>query len=154
MRKHDLISSILWFIMGLSILLSSISFGLGTLSVPGPGFMSFLAGAIICVFSAITFLGALFSKSKEAAVHLWAKLNYFKLVSVLVLLFAYVFLIDTLGFIISTLLLVFLLMRFLGSLGWFQSLLGAILTTTCCYFIFDLWLRTSLPKGVITSWIF
>jgi len=154
MRKHDLISSAVWFFMGLSILFSSPSFGLGTLSVPGPGFMSFIAGAIICVFSAVTFLGALFSKNEEATVHLWTKLNYFKLVSVLVLLLAYIFLVDTLGFIISTFLLVFLLMRFQGSLGWFQSLLGALLTTICCYFIFDFWLKTSLPKGVIISWVF
>jgi len=152
MRKHDLISSAIWFFVSLLILFSAPKLGFGSLSVPGSGFMPFLAGAFICLFSIATFLSALFTKGEEKVV-LWGNINYFKLVTVLVLLLVYIFVIDYVGFLVGTFLLILLLMHFLGSLRWLPSLFGAFATTICCYFIFDVWLRTNLPKGVIMSWV-
>jgi len=148
MKKHDIVSSTIWLTIGLAILFNSLNLGLGSLSVPGSGFMPFLAGALISFFAFLVLIGAIYRKG-EVKQKLWTNIDYRKVSSVFVVLLLYIFLLEKIGFIIGTFLLISLIMLFIGSRGWLQSLIGGIIATIICYFLFNVWLQTQLPKGFL-----
>jgi len=147
MRRHDLISSTLWFCTGLFITLYAPQFDLGTASMPGSGFMPFLAGIFICIFSALTFLQAHFDKEGKTE-KLWENIQFRKLIFVSLSLLIYTFFLDIVGFLICTFFLIFFLIHFVGSENWLRSVLGAVLTSILSYLLFDTWLKAQLPKGI------
>ena len=148
MRRHDLISSTIWFCAGLFITLYAPQFDLGTASAPGTGFMPFLAGILMCIFSAVTFLQAYFNQDRKSE-KLWENIQFQKLIFVALGLFIYTFFLDLVGFLICTFLLILFLIRFVGSENWPKSIAGAILTSALCYLLFDKWLQANLPRGIL-----
>lgn len=148
MRRHDLISSTIWFCTGLFITLYAPQFDLGTASAPGSGFMPFLAGILMCIFSAVTFGQAYFNQDRKSE-KLWGNIQLQKLIFVALGLLIYTFFLDVVGFLICTFLLIFFFIRFVGSENWFKSIIGAILTSIFCYLLFDKWLQANLPRGIL-----
>ena len=148
MRTHDLTSSAILFLLGLFVLLYAPQFDLGRLGAPGPGFMPFLAGLIICIFSAITFLSGFLSKPVEAQ-KIWANIEFRKLIFTVLMLMVYTLLLKEIGFIICTFFLILLLMRYAGSNTWFISILGGAMSSILSYLLFETWLRAQLPWGIL-----
>ena len=148
MRRHDLISSTILFFIGLFIVFYAPQFGLGSLSMPGPGFMPFLTGLFICSFSAITFLRALLNKSVEVE-EIWAKIKFQKLIFTILVLIVYALLLKKIGFIICTFLLILILVRYTGSRTWLTSILCGSLSSILSYLLFETWLKSQLPKGIL-----
>jgi putative tricarboxylic transport membrane protein len=148
MKRNDLISSGVFFGVGLLIILYSPQFDLGSLSSPGPGFMPFLSGVIVCGFASVTFLGTF--RDKSASVEkVWGKVNFRKLIFVLLLLCAYAGLLKPLGFIICSFFLILILMHYIGLQPWFKSILGAGLSSIMSYLLFETWLKSELPRGIL-----
>jgi putative tricarboxylic transport membrane protein len=148
MRTHDLISSTIWFCTGLFITLYAPQFDLGTASAPGSGFMPFLTGILMCIFSAVTFGQAYFNQDRKSE-KLWENIQLQKLIFVALGLFIYTFFLDVVGFLICTFLLILFFIRFVGSENWLKSIVGAILTSILCYLLFDKWLQANLPRGIL-----
>ena len=148
MRRHDLLSSTVWFCAGLFITLYAPQFDLGIASAPGPGFMPFLAGILMCVFSAITFGQAYFNRDPKSE-RLWENIQLQKIIFVGLGLLIYTFFLDIVGFLICTFLLILFFIRFVGSENWLKSIVGGILTSIFCYLLFDKWLQTNLPRGIL-----
>lgn len=147
MKRHDLISSGILFGFGLLILLYAPEFGLGRLNSPGSGFMPFLSGLVICGFSATNFFQALQKKATPSE-KIWDKVNFRKLIWVMLILCAYAILLERTGFIIDTFLLILILMRYVGSEPWLKSILGAVLSSILTYLLFETWLSAQLPRGI------
>ncbi len=148
MKKHDLMSSTVFFAIGLFIISYAPEFGLGSLSAPGPGFMPFLAGLIICGFSAITFLGAFLDKSAEVQ-EIWAKIKFQRLILTILMLVAYTLLVKRMGFLICTFILILIIMRYVAYQSWFKSILSGVLSSILAYVLFETWLKAQLPKGIL-----
>ncbi len=147
MRRHDLISSTIFFCFGLFIVLFAPQFDLGVPSSPGPGFMPFLTGLIICSFSITIFFRAFFDKSTEIE-KIWAGVRFGKLISLNLMLIAYAFLINPLGYIICSFFLILFLMRYIGLQNWKRSIFGGGLSSILSYLLFDTWLKVQLPTGI------
>jgi uncharacterized BrkB/YihY/UPF0761 family membrane protein len=60
----------------------------------------------------------------------------------------YTILLKTLGFLLTTFLLVLYLFRVIEPLSWKKVFAGAFLTACGAYLVFDLWLQAQLPKGI------
>ena len=148
MRKHDLLSSFIFFCFGLLVLLYAPYFNLGTPRRPGSGFMPFLGGAVICLYSAITFVQAYLQKSGQEE-KIWKKVKFGPLIFVLFMIILYPWAMKLLGFFISSFLLLMLIMRFAGSQTWFTSVLGAGLSSLGSYLLFETWLKTQFPAGIL-----
>lgn len=148
MKKHDLISSCGLFCFGLFIVLYAPQFDIGSLSSPGSGFMPFLSGLIICGFATVTFFGA-FRETSTGAEKIWNGVNFYKLISVLLILCLYALSLKSLGFIICSFCLILLLMRYVGSQPWFNSVLGGAFSSIASYFLFEMCLKAELPKGIL-----
>jgi putative tricarboxylic transport membrane protein len=147
MRRHDLISSVIFFCIGLFIAFYAPQFGIGSLSTPGTGFMPFLTGLIICGFAAVIFLQALLSQSDRVE-KIWAGIKFKKLVLSILMLVAYGFLLEPLGFIVDSFLLIIFLTRYMGSQTWKRSIICGVSSSILSYLLFETWLKAQLPKGI------
>jgi hypothetical protein len=64
-------------------------------------------------------------------------------------LFGYVFILEPLGYIVATLLLLLVQIRWVEDRPWTTSLLTAALAAVISFLIFGLWLKVLLPPGII-----
>jgi putative tricarboxylic transport membrane protein len=150
MRNTDQSSSLFWLAVGIGTALSSLKYGIGTFHEPGPGFITFFAGAILIILSLGLFLSSLRDREGRSGLkNLWAGLETGKVLYVIVLLVAYLFLLKPAGFLISTFFLLFLLFRVRGSYGLKTIFLLSSLVTLGSYIIFEIWLKAQLPKGIL-----
>lgn len=147
MRKHHLIVSTVGFSIGLFIVLYSLQYDLGTAEMPGSGFMPFLTGILMSSFTSITLLQAYFDKTGKVE-KIWANIQFYKLLFVVVGLLIYVLLLEKIGFVICTFFLLLVFIRFVGPQSWLASFLGAGLTSIISYLLFETCLKTELPKGI------
>jgi putative tricarboxylic transport membrane protein len=150
MRDPDQSSSLFWLVIGIGIVLCSLKYGFGSLHEPGPGFITFFAGAILIILSLSLFFSSFRDqKARTRLQTLWAGLDPGKVLYVIVLLVAYTFLLKPIGFLISTFFLLFLLFRVKGTYRLKSIFLMSLLVTVGSYIIFEIWLKAQLPKGVL-----
>jgi hypothetical protein len=151
MKHTNIISAVFWLCLGLLFSIWSTSYHIGGITQPGPGFLPFVLGILIILFSLIL-LGQGWaerrsSKETETAPSLiasWKKIAYV----ILILLFA-TFAFEPLGYLITVFLFIAFLMlrKELRSLR--TAVLAASLTTLGIYLVFVLLLEQPLPRGFL-----
>jgi len=149
MKNNDQRSSLFWLVAGLAIAFYSVKYGLGALSSPGPGFVPFLSGLAIATLALVVFLQQLPRASKEKLSDLWVQKDWPKVLVVMGALVLYAVVFKTLGFLLSTFLLIFFLLRAIEPLSWKKVFLGAICTALGSYVVFQVWLAAQLPEGIL-----
>jgi putative tricarboxylic transport membrane protein len=150
MRNTDQSSSLFWLVIGTGIALCSLKYGIGTFREPGPGFITFFGGVILILLSLGLFLSSFRDREGQGGFKsLWADLETGKVLYVIALLVAYIFLLKPVGFLISTFFLLFLLFRVKGSYRIKTIFLMSFLVTVGSYIIFEIWLKAQLPKGIL-----
>ena len=150
MRNTDRSSSLFWLVVGIGIAISSLKYGFGTFHEPGPGFITFFAGAILTFLSLALFFSSFRDRVDRGGLrNLWVGLEFGKVLYVILLLVAYTLMLKSIGFLISTFVLLFLLFRVKGSYRLRTILLMSFLVTTGSYLIFEIWLKAQLPKGIL-----
>jgi hypothetical protein len=151
MKRHDQMSSLLWLILAIIICIESSRLSFGSFHNPGPGFLPLLVGLLLGIFSIIIFLQATLSGRPQEHIPPWVpRERWKKLIWVLVALFAYAICLETLGFLISTfLLLVFLFRAGIETQRWIYVIGGSAIASFSSYAVFELWLKTQLPKGFL-----
>ena len=149
---YDRASGLIWMVLGVALGIGSLRLGFGTFHKPGPGFMPFLTGCLLALLGLLlAFLSTPgFPKhpvETEDRVSLKSFLG--KGAFSLVVSFVYVLLLDPLGFVLATFLLIFSLLKIMGTRKWAAPLLISILTVVASYLIFEVWLRINFPKGIL-----
>jgi len=146
--NNDQVSALIWLACGGAITWGSVGHGLGTLSSPGSGFITFLAGMGICLFASIGLLDTTLRKRKDRG---WKPIlktvQWKKSFLVMGALTAYALLLSSLGFILCTALFVGFMLRAMKPQGWLLVIAGGILSALGTYAIFELWLKAQLPRG-------
>lgn len=153
MKKYDQISTLFWFLFGLYIIQEGYAIHLGILREPGPGFLLFWSGVVLCGLSALTFFKAQFSKEKESE-KMWEGIKWHKPLLILMISFVYVLFFARLGFLLSTFILVLLLFKFTEPQKWSKVLVSSFLSVFFCWLIFDFCLKCQFPKGLLENLIF
>jgi len=150
MRNTDQSSSLFWLVVAIGIVLLSLKYGVNTFHEPGPGFITFFAGTILIVLSLALFFSNFRDQQERSSLRsLWAGLEIGKVLYVILLLVAYIFLLKPVGFLISTFLLLALLFRVKGSYRLKMILFMSLLVTAGSYLVFEIWLKAQLPKGIL-----
>ena len=150
MFNNDQVSSASWFFIGVIIVLASIPYGLGGVHSPGTGFMPFLTGLALCILSIIEFVRATRENRKgKRWKTLFKDLQWDKPLIALAGLLVYALLWNSLGYLIGTALLVGFLLRVIYPQKWLVVILGAILSSSLSYIIFQIWLEAQLPRGIL-----
>lgn len=149
MKKFDLQSGFLLLTISILICIGSVRLSLGSLKTPGPGFMSFLAGALLGVF-ALTILAETLVKGSSENRRFWeSSEGRTKVILTLVSLFIYGLGLHIAGFIIMTGVFIGFLLAFIGNEKWTTVVLGGILSAVVSYLFFGMWLGLQLPKGFL-----
>jgi hypothetical protein len=154
--KPDKVSSIFWMVLGMVMTYASYKLKLGTLTHPGPGFLPFLAGVILCCLSIVVFLKAgrrIDEKAKKLR-ELWAGMNWLSAAIVVVTLLVYALVFTHVGFLLSTIGLLTFLFRARERMGWFAAIGGALIASFASFAVFAIWLKVQLPYGIIEKCLF
>lgn len=151
MRKWDGIASFLGMSLGVLLVISSLKLDLGHFNNPGPGFMPLGSGILLTALCFAYGVQSIWMKDydykKKSSP--WPRGNLEKIIGVLIALFLFTFLLTTLGYLLST----FLLMIFLFWVGdpekWISTAIKAALTVLVSYIVFDKWLMIQFPRGFL-----
>jgi hypothetical protein len=140
--SRDLVSGLFWLTVAIVVAVHGFTLKLGTLGRPGPGFFPFWGAVLLGILSVILLAGSRAS-SGPASAH---GARSWTLIVVAGALLAYVVLLERLGFVTVTFLFLLLLFRLVRK-GWMVSGLAALAGAGACYALFQLWLKTQLPRG-------
>jgi putative tricarboxylic transport membrane protein len=149
MKKYDLISGFFFLLFAFLICFLSARLPLGSWRHPGAGLFPLLIGIILGLLSAIASFRAYQSKSHESKKPLVSEGKGKNLVVVLSALFVYAICLESLGFLISSFLVLIILFRGVEPQRWTVSVLGSALISFMSYVIFELWLKARLPRGLL-----
>ena len=150
MKHPDQYAGIFWILLGIVITVSSFFYGVGSFSTPGPGFITFGAGAILTVLSLLLWVSAGRSKGSPLSLRsLWEGRQTGKAFYILVLLVVYMLLLSPLGFLISTFFLLILLFRIQAPYSLKNVVLLSAASTLASMIVFDFWLGVQLPRGFV-----
>jgi putative tricarboxylic transport membrane protein len=150
MGKADRISGIPWLFFSVFIMIESYRMGLGNLHQPGPGFLYFWAAIVLAIMSSVVLIRGWKSKrAGEAKIALFGGDSILKVILVLISVFLYAFFMEVLGFIPVTLLFFIFLLGFVEKKGLFFTAFVSVLVTVIAYLIFERWLQSQLPRGIL-----
>ncbi|MFC1815537.1 tripartite tricarboxylate transporter TctB family protein [Thermodesulfobacteriota bacterium] len=135
-------SGFFFFGLSLFVLWESLRLGLGTLMKPGSGFFSFCAGVILSVLSLVVIYRGWGVRESLTA-------HSRRVILVLLSLFVYSLVLNTLGFVVSTFFLVGILFQIGESRRWWTLLIMSVLVTSLAYLIFGVLLNVYFPRGFV-----
>jgi putative tricarboxylic transport membrane protein len=116
---------------------------------PPPGFLPFWAGVTLAIFSIILIVSASVRPADPRKKETFPKGR--ALLSVIFLttaLAAHIFMLDVLGYLADTFLLIAFLLRVVMRARWKMSLAVALLASVSLYLIFQVMLEVNLPKNM------
>jgi putative tricarboxylic transport membrane protein len=153
-EKVQIIPVLFW--IGFSLLVMALSYKLGLEDKtgmtgawnPGPGLMPFLCASLLLLV-ALGLLGSMLLRRsrQEKEKTKPGRMNYGKILLVLGTLFAYAFLLEKLGYLVMTFLLLGLLFWRMGT-KWNYALAASVGTALLTYFLFT-YLGLLFPEGIL-----
>jgi len=149
MKKYDRVSSLVWLSFAFYIGIESLRLPLGSWRDPGAGFLPLGAGICLAILSLTAFFQARSRVEEKTRKGWYSQEKWKSLLLILAVLFGYALFLDFLGFLISTFLLLVMLFRFVEPQRWVVSIGGSALAAIASYVIFEIWLKTQLPKGIL-----
>jgi putative tricarboxylic transport membrane protein len=144
-RTLDMVSAVFWFALALFVCYRATLLGLGGASEPGSGFIFFWSGLIMACLSLAVLVDSLQGVIEERPA--LAGTNWPKLFLVLLGLVLYGLLLERVGFVVTTFVLLIFLLRIGEETRWPTVLTVASVAAFSSFALFDLWLKIRLPKG-------
>ena len=148
MKRTYVVVNIFWLVLSTAVCVESWSLKVGGLHNPGPGFLPFYTAILLGLLALISLVHTL-NGPEGSASQIWGGIHYGKLAILLGALFLYVFLLDRLGFLLGTFLLLLVLFRIVEPYGWKTILLSSLLTIGGMYLFFVILLESRLPRGFL-----
>ena len=150
MKSYNRIAAIFFLLIGVFFALYARRVEIGTFTEPGPGFLPFWAGLTLVAMSIILLLRTYATKSEAAKSAFFALPDSWKRVLATFLsLIAYNLLLTSLGFTVTTFLLLIFLVRFIFPQTWKRTLLVGALGSIFARLLFINFLETQLPRGLL-----
>ena len=147
-----------WIALGIFVSFLGWRIKIGNFRAPGPGFLAVVAGFALIIIGAFM----LFSKAASTggvsvdadgrSVSLLRGLLKRRLAATMGLLVAYAFFLDAAGYLLCTFLVMWGLFYDWGKNRLFNAFFASLATTAVTYLIFETWLRTQLPRGILPWW--
>jgi uncharacterized BrkB/YihY/UPF0761 family membrane protein len=151
LKKTFLINDLTWMVLAAAFCYGGLKLGFGSFHQPHAGFMPFLAGLVLGLLALADLISGLVNRWKEDKEdrEIWANINWGKLLLTVALLFVYTILFSTLGFTISTVLLLLFLFRVMEPKPWWVVALSSVACTGLFYLAFKVGLDSQLPRGFL-----
>jgi len=157
MNAHkEVITSIILALFGISYLIYNSVYPLGTLANPGPAVFPLVVGLLTVILIAwqlfqkgiqLKFKG---EKAKREPIRFSEALKKEqKPFLMVVILIIYLVAVSWIGFLTSTFLLVVISSKLMGARDWVRPVGLGFGVMLFCYFLFEVWLKLSLPTGFL-----
>lgn len=135
-------------IFSLYVCFNSFKLGLGTIQKPGPGFIPFGSGFCLGILTIILFIQTFWFDKSNKLEERKEEIKWKAVIIASTGLFLCILILERLGFIISTILLVGFLLKFIEKKGWLTIILTSLIMTLASYYLFRVLLQAELPKGI------
>lgn len=147
--KRSLGINLFWVVFSLAVVLESWRLEVGSLHAPGPGFLPFIAAGLLGGLAVIALIQSLGDKKKAEKDGARFGANLIRVILLTGILIVYIYLLNVLGFLIDTFLLLLCLFRVIEPMAWKTVFLASVITLIVVYLLFDIFLGTPLPKGLL-----
>lgn len=143
----DKISVTFFLLLSGYVCVKSLQWGLGTWHKPGSGFLPFFSGLSLGILTLLLLIQNIWLNKADAAGEGKEKTHLRPIIIILVSLFGYLLCLEHLGFIITTILFVGILLKIIEKKGWLLTTWVSLVITLGSYVVFKVWLQAELPKG-------
>jgi len=140
----EVVGSLFWLAVGVFFAVGGIMLNLGTLRNPGPGFLPLIMALLLISFSLFVLARGLVGPERFLEGIRWRR-QILMVVSV----FLYGFLLDFVGFLLSTFILMFILfaLQFIGKGRWRRVFFYAAATALAGWLVFSVALDVPFPRA-------
>ena len=148
----DLNNSELWggligLALGGFVIWSSLRLKIGSINDPGSGYVLFYTGILMCLF-AITIIAAALTEGGPTVASRWEGARWSKPAALIVCLIVYCFALEPLGFLLSTIPLMLLLLRAIDPVRWALAIPLGVLAPLGMWWLLKHVLLIQLPAGL------
>ena len=150
--KREIIICSFWLLLSFYLFVESYRLGLSTANRPGPGFFPFIATLGIGLIAAFRLVNSIRKSSPDENSELGLAGEARLVVYVIAGMMGNAFLLNLLGFLFCTFLLVVFYLKVIAGRGWLVTLSFAAAVALAAHFFFAVLLKAELPRGLI-SWL-
>ena len=147
MNRKDVFSALALLALGAFALLQALRLPVGTPRAPDMAFFPVLLSSLLIVLSMILLGQSLRSKRVQRG-RLNLGEHWKKLIPVIVSLIAYCYLVEPVGYIISTILVIILVAKIVNC-SWMEALTISVVCTVVSYVLVVHYLKSPLPQGIM-----
>jgi putative tricarboxylic transport membrane protein len=148
MRRRELVSAAVLLAFGLFAAAQASGLRFGTVAAPGPGFFPLGLAMALCLAA----IGLIVRAWRGAAADVWTPTpdaRRFAVAGTLGALLVYALVLEWLGFLLATFVLLVFFFRALQRQSWLVVVAGSLATSILSYLVFKTWLGVNLPGGLL-----
>lgn len=159
--RKEIVSSLVLILFSLTFLVYTTRYPLDDWENPGPAVFPLLLGGVLLLLAAWQLIRAFLapktpdrggekgSKVKALKAFLREDQGESKVLILTSLLVLYILMMQWIGFFVCTFLLVILSSRLMETKDWIRPIVLSVGVGLFCYFLFEVWLKLSFPRGVL-----
>ncbi|WP_407148528.1 tripartite tricarboxylate transporter TctB family protein [Bradyrhizobium sp. ORS 86] len=147
LNNSELWGGLIGLALGGFVIWSGLKLKLGTINDPGSGYVLFYTGILMCAF-AVSIIVAAITEGGATFTSRWQHVRWGKPVVVIVCLTAFAFALEPLGFLLSAIPLMLLLLRLIDPVRWSLAIPIAILAPLGMWWVLKHLLAIQLPSGM------
>ena len=147
LNNSELWGGLIGLALGGFVIWSGLKLKLGTINDPGSGYVLFYTGILMCVF-AISIIVAAVTEGGPTFASRWENARWGKPVLVIACLAAFAFALEPLGFLLSAIPLMLLLLRVIDPVRWSLAIPLSILAPLGMWWVLKHLLAIQLPSGL------
>jgi putative tricarboxylic transport membrane protein len=147
--KKEIIGCTFWLLFSFYFAVESYRLGLSMAHRPGPGFFPFIATVGIGLIAGWRLIAHVRKRAADDSAEERMGGEWSLVACVIAGIIAYAFLLDTLGFLVCTFLLVAFYLKVIATRRWLVSVSFAATVALAAHLFFDTLLKAELPRGLL-----
>jgi len=159
--RKEIVSSLVLFLFGVVFLLYDLKYPLDQWANPGPGVFPLVVGVVLVILAAWQLAkevrkpkpqGAKENhegSSKSIAEFLQRSRGETKPLLMIAVFIVYLLMGKWIGFFVSNFFFVIISSKLIGAKDWGKPIALSVGVSLFCYFLFEVWLKLSFPRGVL-----
>jgi putative tricarboxylic transport membrane protein len=147
LNNSELWGGVIGLALGGFVVWSGLKLKLGTINDPGSGYVLFYTGILMCVFAAAIIVAAI-TEGGASFGSRWQNTRWTKPLLLIACLAAFSFALEPLGFLLSAIPLMLLLLRLIDPVRWPLAIAIAILAPLGMWWVLKHLLAIQLPSGI------
>ncbi|AWM03979.1 tripartite tricarboxylate transporter TctB family protein [Bradyrhizobium amphicarpaeae] len=147
LSNSELWGGLIGLALGGFVIWSGMKLKLGTINDPGSGYVLFYTGILMCVFAGTIIVSAVTEGAPTLASR-WENVRWSKPLLLIACLVAFSVALEPLGFLLSSIPLMLLLLRLIDPVRWTLAIPIAVLAPTGMWWVLKRLLLIQLPSGL------